>query len=128
MNTVIIITIAKIMGRNTSLLAFDTTCIKASSEFRRFNLSIFSTSTILASTIIPIAIASPPKDIKFTERPRKCIPINATIIEKGIERATTILGRTEPINIININATRIIPCIKASVTVLTADSTNVFCS
>ena len=45
---------------------------------------MFSTMTTVASTIIPILMASPPKLVRLAESPDHHIKIKATSMQKGI--------------------------------------------
>jgi hypothetical protein len=74
---------------------------------------------------MPIAMASPPSDIRLAEIPNTFIRIKAKKTENGIEAATTILGRRPPMNTRRTRATRATPCTSASMTVLTAFPTSV---
>ena len=58
--------------------------------------SMFSTMTMVPSTIMPMAMARPPNDIRLADMPKRRIPMNATSTEKGIDNATTTLARTPP--------------------------------
>jgi hypothetical protein len=81
--------------------------------------------TMVASTIIPMAMAKPPSDIRFAPMPRIHIEMNAKKIEKGIDNATTMLARNPPMKISSTPATRSTPKTRESMTVLTHLETSV---
>ena len=64
-------TMAKTMGRPTSTQARATTWMRPSSgaAWRRMR-STFSTTTMVPSTIMPMAMAKPPRDMRLAERPK----------------------------------------------------------
>ena len=82
--------------------------------------STFSVITIAPSTIIPMAIATPPKDIRLAPIPKMCMAIKAKPTEKGMDNTTTKLGRQPPRKIKTTIATNKAPCHKAVVTVAEA--------
>ena len=119
---------AKKIGRATSTLAFATISSRVpSGDASRRSRSMFSTMTMVPSTIMPIAIASPPKDIRLAEMPKRRMPTNAVNTENGMARATTRLGRTPPMKNGSTSTTRPMPIKSADVTVPTAASTRLFC-
>ena len=64
------IEMAKTTGRATSAQARATTCTRDSpGAASRSIRSTFSTMTIVPSTIIPMAMANPPSDIRLAEMP-----------------------------------------------------------
>lgn len=73
--------------------------------------------TMAPSTIIPMAMASPPRVIRFAVIPSKLNPSAAKSIENGIEKAATRLGRTPPMKSASTMITRTMPWISASLTV-----------
>ncbi len=89
---------------------------------------MFSTITMVPSTISPMAMASPPRLIRFAEIPNQCMPTTANSTENGMAAATTTLGRNPPMNTNRTSTTRTIPWKSASETVSTAFWTRVFCS
>ena len=99
---------AKAMGRPTSQHAVSTASFfeRAESLNRR---STFSTMTMAPSTSMPMAMASPPSDIRLAEIPKYLISTNAKRTEKGTESATTMLGRNPPMKISSTSITRPIP-------------------
>jgi len=68
---------------------------------------------------MPMAMASPPRDIRFEEIPKSRIMMKAKKIENGIERATTRLARSPPMKISSTPVTSSTPASSASVTVRT---------
>src|SRR5690625_5623106 len=84
---------------------------------------MFSTTTTEPSTTIPMAIAKPPSDMRLAEIPNHFMAINARHTEKGIDRATTRLGRQPPIKASNTIATKAMTCSSALDTVEHAAST-----
>ena len=121
---------AKTIGRPTSAQARDTAWRRPSSSAsgRRSTRSTFSTTTRVPSTIMPMAMARPPRDMRLAEMPNQPMPRVAKSTEKGMERATTRLGRALPMKTISTTVTRTMPCTRASVTVATQAATRVFCS
>ncbi len=83
--------------------------------------------TMVPSTIMPIAMARPPKDIRLAEMPKSRIPMKATSTENGIAKATTTLARAPPMKTGSTSTTSPMPISSAIVTVRTAASTRLFC-
>ena len=81
--------IAKNSGRPTSCPAARIPVTLSSHWTLRWRW-IFSTRMMAASAIKPIAIASPPNEIRSAARLKRCIRINAKRIEKGRESTTII--------------------------------------
>ena len=119
---------AKQIGRATSRQARAMVARRGSSGgAERSRRSAFSTMTMVPSTIMPMAMAMPPSDMRLAERPNRCIASVANSTEKGMARATTTLGRKPPMKVSRISTTSTMPCTSACVTVVTDDSTRVFC-
>ena len=74
---------------------------------------------------MPMAMATPPRDIRLALMPRIRMEIKANPTENGIDRTTTRLGRQPPRKTNTTNATSSAPCHKAVVTVADALFTNV---
>ena len=64
---------------------------------------------MVPSTIMPMAIARPPRDMRLAEMPNQPMPRVAKSTENGMERATTRLGRTLPMNRTSTSVTRTMP-------------------
>ena len=125
-NTKTIILTPKITGVATSCAAAKTTFIRlVDLPFRLVNtLKAFSTTTTEPSTIRPIAIAKPPKDIKLAEMPSWFMTINV-INGVIISVQTTIrLERISPRNSTKVMTTSTMPSKSTWVTVPSAESTN----
>ena len=114
------------IGRATDWQARATRCRRDSSgEDSRNIRSIFSTTTTAPSTIMPMAMAIPPSDIRLAEMSKNFMARKVKPTENGIDSATTRLGLNPPINANSTSATRIMPCSSALITVLTAALTRV---
>ena len=72
-----------------------------------------------------MAMATPPKDIKFALMPNTFIEMKAKPTENGIDKTTTRLGRQPPRKINTTTATSRAPCQSAVVTVEAARLTSV---
>ena len=57
--------------------------------------STFSTTTIASSTTSPIARIMPKSVSMLMEKPRRCIPINAPMIETGTARIGMTVARSD---------------------------------
>ncbi len=114
-NTTIMMSIANAVGRATSFDACSTTSQRESGEpsdveRRRYT---FSTTTIDPSTTIPMAIASPPSDMRLAERSRSFMIRN---VNSGVRIKVTVTIsalRTLPIVAKRMRATKIVPPSKA---------------
>ena len=84
--------------------------------------------TMVPSTIMPMAMARPPRDIRFAEMPRYPMQSVAKSTENGMESATTRLGRKPPMKAMRTMVTSTIPWTRAFVTVATQAATRLFCS
>ncbi len=87
-------------------------------------LNAFSTTTTEPSTISPIAIARPPRDIRLAESPTRFITMN---VASGVSTrvATTMSDeRTSPRNRKSTITTRMMPSISTFTTVPSAASTS----
>ena len=90
--------------------------------------SMFSTITIAPSTIIPMAMATPPRDMRLADTPKNLISTKAKRTENGMESATTRLGLAERMKARTTRITRPIPWARAVVMVLTQADTRDFWS
>ena len=81
---------------------------------------IFSIITTEPSTIIPIAIARPPSDIRLAETPQYAMTVSARPIESGIEIKTSTVARKFIRNTNSTMTIRTNACSSAVETVLTA--------
>ena len=81
---------------------------------------MFSTITTEPSTIIPMAMASPPRDIRFADTFQYAIPINARPIEMGTEISTRSIARRFIKNRVRMITIKTKACKSARVTVATA--------
>ena len=124
-NTITTIRIAKTSGCKTSAHAPAIRARLSSPSFEAVRIRFaFSTITTAPSTIIPIAIAIPPSDIRLADTPKSCIASKAKPTENGIEATTIRLGRHPRRKRNNMMATSSAPCHKAVVMVPTAAPTN----
>ena len=85
---------------------------------------MFSTTTTAASTSMPMAIASPPKLIRFADIPNARIRINVTSAARGSTNATVSAARMLPRNNPNSTITNTVASISAVETAPTAFVTN----
>ena len=112
-NTTIIIKMAKVIGFTTSRAAANTASVRLTSSVSVLRSAItrneFSTTTTAPSTIMPIPMARPARDMRLAERPASSINTNAMSIVSGIETTTTTAGRHSPRNKNRITPTRIAP-------------------
>jgi len=87
-------------------------------------VTMFSTTTTAASTSMPMAIASPPKDIRFADRPNQRMSTKVASAAKGRISATVSAARRSPRNSTSISITSTTACASAVLTVVTARSTS----
>ena len=85
----------------------------------------FSAITMAPSTIMPMAMATPPSVIRLAPMPSAFMAMKANPTENGIDITTTRLGRQPPRNRNTTMATSRPPCQSAVVTVAAAFSTSV---
>ena len=117
---------AAISGAITSALDRATVIrLSSPSGLSRKPRATFSAITMAPSTIIPMAMATPPSVIRLAPMPKTFIAMNANPTEKGIENTTTRLGRQPPSSRNTTIATSRPPCHSAVVTVAAAFSTRV---
>ena len=125
MKTRIMMPTPKSTGVPTSAAASRTIRALDSPDFRRApsRAKVFSTTTTEPSTMMPMAIAKPPKDIRFAEIP--CCPMTMKVINGvRISVATTITElRTSPRKTKSTTITRMMPSTSTFATLSSAAST-----
>ena len=89
---------------------------------------MFSITTMVASTIMPIPMARPPRDMRLALMPNCSIRMNVRRIENGSDSATITEDRRLPRNTASTITTSMRPCQSAVVTVLVARATKPACS
>ena len=124
-NTAMIISTPAMTGVATSSVARYTRCRRLTPLGARLNcVCTFSTTTTAASTNMPMAMASPPSDMRLADTPNTRIRINVPSTDSGKISATVNAARRLPSNTTSTASTSNTASPSACSTVHTAALTN----
>ena len=117
--TIMMMRMAKTTGRETSRTASKVISVRErwESPLSRMWREIFSVTTIAPSTTMPMAMARPPRLIRFAVTPCQPISRNATAAVRGSETATVSAARRSHSTRKSTATTRRTPCPSAVETV-----------